>query len=543
MQFTQKIYAFGMALFFALLVGIVIFHGHLVVTTPYGRFSYDSLNYADVARNIVEGRGITQSAVGFNEARFSPDLPVPMPMISQPPLYPLLAALLGFLGIPVATGTLVVTILGMGLVVLSGFWLARQLYGDSGGLLAGIGMLAFAPLYFVSGRAWTDTLATGLTLLTLALLVSARRDNDLPVKKLVLAGLAAGLTFATRYAFLPVIAVGLLVLANPNDRGRALRSAAIFLGAVGVIMALVLGRNMIVDGTLIGSPRHPSTRGLFQNIADTYLAMFGTWPGDPYFIPALANLLNVDKSVPTANAIALILAWIALLMVVLALRGKLRAALWEEQRFVLLAWILVYLAVLILQRTQFHFDNIRSRLVFPASVTMVILLAGLAVEAFSIRAKVVLLPALLLAAFAFYQAGFAAREQAMSLDEFVDRSIADQPALIWLEQNTSPDDLIIGDNPVDVVFYLDRTTALSFSAYPYSDYLEYRDLMAFLERHCVNYRNIYLFTHELKADEATWMDEFGPFITDLAYNRIEPYPNVILRMPVEDALIYQLRCP
>jgi hypothetical protein len=58
--------------------------------TRIGRFSPDSMNYVNVARNIAEGNGITQPTLGFNQPRINPDDDIPAPLIAQPPLYPLL---------------------------------------------------------------------------------------------------------------------------------------------------------------------------------------------------------------------------------------------------------------------------------------------------------------------------------------------------------------------------------------------------------------------------------------------------------------------
>ena len=542
MEKTNNLHPILWAWYLSAIAVILIMIGHFIVTTPYGRFSYDSLNYADVARNILRGRGIVQSAVGFNEADFSPDLPIPMPMTSQPPLYPLLVALLAWMKMPIPTAALLISVLGMILVVFCGIFLARQLYGDTAGLLAGIAMLAFAPIHFVAGRAWSDTLATGLTLLTISLLVAARRSQQVAVPQLILAGLCAGLAFATRYAFLILIPFGLLVLYRRDDHRCTVRSIEIFLVVTMFFIGLVIGRNLLIDGTLLGSARNPSTRDLLDNLQDAQLSMFGMFIGGPLYWPSIMKILNIQQEIPADQAITFSQVCIVILLIILLLRRKFLETLFAQQRFVLITWIFIYLGFLVLQRSLVHFDNIRARLAFPASIILVILLAGLMALAFSIRPKIAIFPILLLTFLGVTQAWAEASKPTVSQQEFIERSIADHPILEWINQNTSEEDLIIGDDPVDVVYYLNRDSAVSFSPWPYADHLSYETLTTFLQKHCGEYRNIYLYVRSLKSSEAHWQEEFGPFITDLAMDRTTAYPNVIMRIPHEKVLLYQLSC-
>src|SRR5262245_41238413 len=72
------------------------------------KFSPDSMNYVDVAKNFVAGRGLVQSTLGFNVPRFSIDDTSPTPLISQPPVYPLLIGLFSCLGVSCANAALLI---------------------------------------------------------------------------------------------------------------------------------------------------------------------------------------------------------------------------------------------------------------------------------------------------------------------------------------------------------------------------------------------------------------------------------------------------
>src|SRR5437773_5475183 len=130
-------------------------------------FSSDSMNSVDVARNILAGRGIAQSTLGFNQPRLDPEGPIPSPLVSQPPLYPLLIAGLGILGLDCADGGLIIAAAAYGLVLLIGFRLVRDLYDERTAMLSLCGLVLYHPLRSASGFAWSDTPGTALALTTL----------------------------------------------------------------------------------------------------------------------------------------------------------------------------------------------------------------------------------------------------------------------------------------------------------------------------------------------------------------------------------------
>jgi 4-amino-4-deoxy-L-arabinose transferase-like glycosyltransferase len=174
------------------------------------------MNYVNVARYITEGHGITQPTLGFNQARINPDDDIPAPLIAHPPLYPLLISWISRIGVSAPVSALLVSASAVALIFVLVFKLAAGLY-DEKVALASMGLLLFyGPLRYIAGFAWSDPVAIALMLSCLLLLIR-RSAAEIFV---FTAGLLAGLAFATRYAFFPLLLVGaaFLIISSPSAR-------------------------------------------------------------------------------------------------------------------------------------------------------------------------------------------------------------------------------------------------------------------------------------------------------------------------------------
>lgn len=539
-----------------LVLGICLLQGYRVLHDPAHRFSPDSLNYIDVARNITRGKGIVQSVVGYNEPRFNPAFEMPMPMVSQPPLYPIAVAALGGLGVPFPQAALAVTLLGMPLVIGGAYLLAREAngpeFGEAAAALTVVGLLVLAPLYVMTHRAWSETLASGFSLLGMALTLHARRLDTPSNLLLASAGLLCGLAFATRYVFLPLIplcAVMLVAFSEPLLRGdrAALRESArrvlIFLAGAAILTAPVIMRNLILSGTLLGAERNPSLISLGTNLYNLYISLLGRWLDDPYYWPVLHKLLGVEQSIDFEAQAVVAMAIIVLIGVAASLRNVLSDALFHPQRILLTLWAALYLVTLVWQRTTYHFDPINPRLVFGAYAVMVALGAGIVARTIRLGPAAALVFAILVALFGFDRA--AVQAAADSREPYRSEMVAvdEMPPLRWVAENTTARDLIIGDDTVDVVAYLDRPGAVSFSPYPYTTHFTHADLTAVLERHCPNFERAFLVLHGSQAGGIAWAAEFGPFIHSLVEGDISGVPEVVSQTPLEQGMVFALLCP
>lgn len=394
------------------------------------QFPYDAMNYADVARHVAQGEGLVQTTVGMFQPRLT-SLPTegPVPFVAQAPLFPLLVAGLNRIGIGIEDGALTLSLLGYLGTLALGTLLALWLYGPAGARLTLAALLICAPLAQAGRTALTEALALAFLLGSLAMAVRGRSDLG--------AGALAGLAFAARYALSSWLLVGLLwVLWKRRGRGAVLFALGAALPSVPVPL-----HNFQATGTLLPRPL-PSDQGLVQNLRDGVLALLG-------------NIFITDRVQPL-QALALLA---FLVLVFLRRRHGLRLShLPRRSDFLLLVGALLYEGGLIVQRSLVHFDPLDSRLLLPAIVPLLLLAGNLTARPH--RAAVALCLALGLAL---------VREGKLFLLPVEEPALLRSPRLAWLAANTAPEERLLGDDAMDVPFFLGRRRVFSFSAYPYNE--------------------------------------------------------------------------
>lgn len=506
------------------------------------------MNYVAVARNLAEGRGLTQPTLGFNQPRIAPDSPIPSPYTAQGPLYPLAIAVMGTVAPSYADAALLVAALGYGLILLLTYLLTREWYGSGAALLATGLLLVYHPVLFVARYAWSEPVGIALVLLSFWLLARSRQATTKEAALLLLAGLAAGLAFATRYLLLVAAIAGALgligsrhsraalrrrllfetgtaVVIEPGHRRRALRRLLLFGAGAALPVLPILARNLSLTGALTGAHSLPSQRGLEANLRDAFLSTFGRY---------LAEL-------PPEVQPALLAASLLLVVLVLARRRQLwwglTGVLWVGRRYVLVLWSFGYLALLVLQRTQIHFDQISPRLTAPAGVTLVILWAALVVEATALKPRHLVWVALVLALLAVRREGLY-WQQTPPYD--TERVIAASERLTWVATQTTARDLIVGDDTMDVPFYFGDRHAVSFSPYPYTEHPDYEWLLAVAARHGGDYERVFLVLRRRYGPETAWRAAYGPFIADLVAGRAAAYPAVAPLRTLADGYVFQV---
>jgi hypothetical protein len=96
-----------------------------------------------------------------------------------------------------------------------------------------------------------------------------------------------------------------------------------------------------------------------------------------------------------------------------------------------------------------------------------------------------------------------------------------------VREHTTERDVIVGNDPLDVVFYLRRAQAVSFSPRPYTDAADYDALVRFLDRFADRYERAYLLFRDFNGGRAEAIrEQFGPFVADLVAGRTEAYPRL-----------------
>jgi hypothetical protein len=220
------------------LVGIALV---LVATSRGVGVSPDSVYFVGAARNVLDGRGLSQ----FPDAQGRC-----MPMVHWPPLYPLALAAISATGLDVlvaarwlSAGLFGATILLLGLMI-------RRLGAPNWLVFAATLCAAAATdMVKVHAMAWSEPPCIFFGMLGFLLL-------DLHIerpRRLLLIAAAAALAFAflARYAGSAYVVVGALVLLTVRKRRLSARLAdlALFAAVAGILMAAALVRNVSIGGS------------------------------------------------------------------------------------------------------------------------------------------------------------------------------------------------------------------------------------------------------------------------------------------------------
>jgi hypothetical protein len=491
------------------------------------------MNYVDIARNINAGRGIVQNSLGFNQIHFSPTDQIPSPVTSQPPLYPLLIAAVSQFGIPEASASLLVAVFSYALGLLVAYLLARELYnGDPTALLSVSFLLNYYPLALVSSFAWSESVGIAIVLLFMWLLALRHRLKETSLvtsnRTLFVAGLAAGLAFSTRYGLLPVFLLGILVLLVEKDNGnQKLRDLTWYVVGFALPASAVLVRNYYLSRAFMGGNPNPSSLGPGDNLRDVLSAVFG------HFFAGTGAPLQLGALLLTG---LIICAWLVYHRTWLS---TVRTVFLSHRRYMLTIWPLGYLVFLVYLRSRYHFDEIDVRLIAPAGVTLTMLVTALLVQVMKGKRQLLALLAIILVLVpTIREIRFMLTHQAQNLEDRITRS----ERLSWVAYNTTNRDLIIGDDTVDIPFFFEGRHSVSFSPYPYTDYLDYGKLIAFVGEHCREYDHQYLILRSAPGSNEDWERLFGPFIANVVTGRVQDYPGIVFRCSLNDASVYELQC-
>ena len=256
----------------------------LVVTRQWlAGISNDSVGYIAAARGVIGGVGLV-THLGD-------------PLVSQPPLYPLLLAIIGwaFGSAPLLLAHFVNAVLCGCVVWLSAILFLKHLGSARALAILGVAFLPVAgPLFRVSIMAWSEPLFLLLTLVFLTQIGSYVREGG--TTALLLASIAAALACLTRYIGVAVILSGIvsILMLRRDDKKLRVRSLLTFVLISVLPLAGWLARNHAVSGTLFG-PRVPSGRSLVQNLgaASTIVAGWYAHGRATWLLMALLVLVGV----------------------------------------------------------------------------------------------------------------------------------------------------------------------------------------------------------------------------------------------------------
>jgi hypothetical protein len=539
----HKKYLMQIPLSWLVLVGIVIY-GSLIAINSITRvrdFSPDSMNYVDVARNISSGKGIVQSTLGFNQPfLFQSGDTIPTPFTSQPPLYPVLIAFLGFFGLMHANAALIIPVLAYGAILAIAYRLSRDIYDRQTAIITVSFLLFYAPLMLVIRRAWSESLSIVFVLISFWLLLRRNYHSGNRIKAVLSlgAGLAAGLAFSTRYAMIPILLAGVLFyliefIRDPLYYRVTGRDFVLYVSGIMIPAGLVLGHNLLTSGRFLPGTL-PSDKGFWTNLLFTAKAVFGNYYS------------NRGGMVQPLIAGILLLILLCISVIVLRKQRRLSQLLdvfVNKESYLLSVWSFLYLLFLTYQRTVSYFDAIGPRLIAPAGITLLILGAALltkVIEPLKVRNNFLLM---LLALSVVVACGNEVRVLLTEPVVSTEQRIENSERLKWIAGRAAQNILIIGDDTMDIPFYFAGKPAVSFSAYPYTLHLQYDDLMAFSNRNCREYQDIFLILRKLSTNDHDRAEyRYGEFISNLLDGNVSKYSEISQVASLSEATIYRVLC-
>ena len=278
------------ALLIAVLAGLGTAH-ILVRTATYGAgISEDSVDFLFSAMNFLAGGGWLHLTGA--------------PLTGWPPLFPLLLAAFGWVGIdPLEAGRWINAVAAGLTILVAGCWLRSNLRSQWLALAATATLAASYPLSDIAARFLTEPLFTLLTLLALMQLAAfLNRRTNAP---LWWAAVFTALAAITRYPGVALIGTGVLILL-PLAR---LRQTLVFGAVSSVPLLAVLVRNSVASGYLTQAAGYrPTSSG--QSLSDglgQIVEVFRAWIVPRHAPDELAYLLWLAVATVVLASVAVVL--------------------------------------------------------------------------------------------------------------------------------------------------------------------------------------------------------------------------------------------
>lgn len=519
----------SLALFLALLFAYALLSGFNTVTRT-GKLSPDSMAYIEAAQNLVAGRGLSLAHRMTHLREHLGDMAHLIPLGYWAPLYPLMIAGLHTLGVPGLVAGLLVSAVFSGLLLLFFFLFMRALYGSGAATFGAAALMHLEAFRYISGFAWSESAA--ITFLFVGCLCAAAYMPRYAFGAAA-AGLCFGLAFAARYAMLPALLLGLTALWPCAGWRIAVKKLAAYALGYAAAAAPVVIRNYLRTGRLLGPARPPSSTGLLEN----------SWMAAQTF---LRHYLPLDMAEPGIQGMLMAFTVVLLLSVVLyAQRWKALRCLmsFSGGRVLLPAWIVLYTVFLVVHRSVYDADPIGVRLLAPAAIPLALFAVTLMRSILGGRDAAWCILGLILAIAALGREGRVAVE---TEPQTMASRLNASERLQWICENTSKDDLIIGDATMDIPLYCGFRQSLCFMPWEHDEWhLQYAVLQRFLAVNGSRYHRIFLIIRAgLRPEpffEERWRARFGDFITDLVYGRLSDYPEIAPLASLDDAFIFTVR--
>jgi hypothetical protein len=293
----------------------------------------DSIQYLFAARSLVDGAGLREIDGS--------------PFVQYAPLFPLAVAGVSLAGLDTVSAARVVAVFSLVCAgLIAGLW-TRRLTADPWSVTLGA-MAGIAPIPMLLTRfVWSENLF--IVLVLAAGFATTKGLQRRSTAWLLAAGALTGLAVATRWAALPLLAVGLYV-GWASEVGRRSRAAAAFLLPSAAFVAVLLTRNLLVAGELVPSPAGEGV-GVSDAVAQALTGLSAT------LVPASAPALLRFGTTVVAVATLALAVW--------TLRGR-RDATWWRISCVPFVFAAIYILSTTVSASMRLLDRLGDRLLIPS---------------------------------------------------------------------------------------------------------------------------------------------------------------------------------
>ncbi|MHA1724789.1 MAG: ArnT family glycosyltransferase [Promethearchaeota archaeon] len=333
------------------LIGVILV---LLKTSKYGvAMCGDGTRYISIARNLV------------SSGKYESFLNDPVPQF--PPLFPLLLASLGFLGIDPYVGARFVNAIAFGLIVFLSRKIFSKFVKSSLLVIAGqLFMLVSIPLLWVSKWAWTEVVfILLLTLFSIYFFKLIEAPEDRKMKYVLILSVISCLCNLQRYiGMFAIIVFGIHFLFLEKNFSIFHRIKIIFLFCLISLIPLSLWilRNFYVTGTFVGTRSRP--RAFSENVLN-FAYTITSWIVSPAIITFFKSFLsNTIKLIFLISGL-LIIAILIIYLILLDFQNNRENTIYMKEFYHIGLMIISFVSLLFYTSLQFRFDPMNNRIVSP----------------------------------------------------------------------------------------------------------------------------------------------------------------------------------
>lgn len=390
----------------------------LVLTT-------DSIMYADTARHIAAGQGVTTGILELDSTVS------PRPQTQWPPFYAMLMAPLIKAGVsPVDAGRYVSAGAFGVLILLVGLWLMRL--HPTAGIAAASALLVAPGITKISAAVWADS-TYAVIVLVFCWLGSELVRRPTRLRSFML-GCLIGIGILTKYLGIILIGVGVVIQLITWLRHRRLNELLKHLGftllGIALFVVPLLSFNLTAGQPIGGADRVLSSQPFGQILVDTW----GTLSHDltaNWILWSLLALAAISMAFMTTQAS----------------RRNTLAGPWRRHLIVPVTVFVVYALGLIAARALIDTDRIHTRFlapVFPLAIIAFVTLIDAATRYINLRARTIVLSLIAMASIAW-----TIKAYDFHAGPYV---MPGSPAARWAVTTTTSRDLVIGNNAAEFAF-------------------------------------------------------------------------------------------